>query len=161
VPTLVTWCSTPLAMATITSPLWMTEQELKMGLSVMGGSAKPAVKIHAIMLGFGCAVDEEGQLVVSRVLQESPAAYSGQVGIGDVIEAIDGRMVTTLEQLVVAADGPVWILFLTLPPVPFFHLNKNICVHNSYLLTCCNFVQLLVGGNVSCAGDTKKRRLAF
>jgi hypothetical protein len=126
VPTLVTWCSTARAMATITSPLWMTEQELKMGLSVMGGSAKPGVKIHAIMLGFGCAVDEEGQLVVSRVLQESPAAYSGQVGIGDVIEAIDGRMVTSLEQLVLAADGPVWILFLTLPPVPFVSKQQHL-----------------------------------
>jgi len=104
----------------------MTEQELKMGLSVMGGSAKPGVKIHAIMLGFGCAVDEEGQLVVSRVLQESPAAYSGQVGIGDVIEAIDGRMVTSLEQLVVAADGPVDPSQRFLPSVRF--LNKNICV---------------------------------
>ena len=97
-----------------------------MGLSVMGGSAKPG-KVQAIMLGFGCAVDEEGQLVVSQVLQESPAAYSGQVGIGDVIEAIDGRMVTSLEQLVVAADGPVWILFLTLPPpVPFVSKQKHL-----------------------------------
>ena len=125
----------------------------------MGGSAKPG-KVQAIMLGFGCAVDEEGQLVVSQVLQESPAAYSGQVGIGDVIEAIDGRMVTSLEQLVVAADGPVWILFHSSSRSVRFE-TKHLRFTNGYLLTGCNAVQLVVGGDVSCAGDTKKRRLAF
>lgn len=59
------------------------------------------------MLGFGCGVDDGDQVIVTRVLQESPAAYSGQVGIGDVLEAIDGRMIIDLQQFAVAADGPV------------------------------------------------------
>lgn len=83
----------------------MTEQELQTGLSLMG---RPKASINALILGFGCDMDDEtGQVVVTRVLQESPAAYSGQVGMGDVVEAIDSRMVTSLQQLAAAADGRV------------------------------------------------------
>ena len=65
--------------------------------------------MSAEKLGFCCNLDEDGvgQIVVTRVIQESPAAYSGQVGIGDVIEAIDDRMISSLEQLNAAADGLV------------------------------------------------------
>lgn len=65
--------------------------------------------LTAPMLGFGCGMDEEGQVVVTCVLQGSPAAYCGQVGIGDVIEAIDSRMVSSLQQLSDTASGPVRI----------------------------------------------------
>jgi hypothetical protein len=78
------------------------------------GQAEPAdergtgrTRLTAPMLGFGCGTDDEGQVVVTCVLQGSPAAYSGQVGIGDVIEAIDSRMVSSLQQLSDAASGPV------------------------------------------------------
>jgi len=86
------------------SPGGMTEQELQTGLSLMGAE-RP--KINALMLGFSCDMDEAGQVVVVRVLQESPAAYSGQVGIGDVVEAVDSRLVTSLQHLAAAADGRV------------------------------------------------------
>lgn len=95
-------------MAITSSPAGVTEQELKTGLSLMGEGSRRG-KINAMMLGFGCMIDDSGQVVVTRVLQESPAAYSGQVGIGDVIDAIDGRMVTSLQLLADMADGPVRI----------------------------------------------------
>lgn len=95
-------------MEATASPAGVTEQELKTGLSLMGEGSRRG-KINAMMLGFGCMMDDSGQMVVTRVLQESPAAYSGQVGIGDVIDAIDGRMVTSLQLLTDMADGPVWI----------------------------------------------------
>jgi len=97
----------PLTMASLevtASPGGMTEQELQTGLSLMGAE-RP--KINALMLGFSCDMDEAGQVVVVRVLQESPAAYSGQVGIGDVVEAVDSRLVTSLQHLAAAADGRV------------------------------------------------------
>eukprot|EP00960_Hanusia_phi_P053928 762501-Hanusia_phi.AAC.1 len=40
---------------------------------------------------------ESGCLSVISVLPESPAAFSGQIGAGDQVEAVDGKMVSSLE----------------------------------------------------------------
>jgi hypothetical protein len=104
-------------MEAATSPSAMTEQDLKTGLSRLGEGSRPA-PASVRVLGFAVALDELGQVVVARVLQESPAAYSGQVGVGDVVEAVDGRMVTSVQQLAVAADGLVRSEPVSPPPPP-------------------------------------------
>jgi hypothetical protein len=94
-------------MEAVVSPgLVMTEQDLKTGLSLMGEGNRSA-PASLPSLGIAVALDGVGQVAVAKVLQESPAAYSGQVGIGDVVEAVDGQMVTCVQQLAVAADGLV------------------------------------------------------
>ncbi len=94
-------------MEAVASPgLAMTEQDLKTGLSLMGEGTRSA-PASLPSLGIAVALDGVGQVSVARVVQESPAAYSGQVGVGDVVEAVDGRMVTSVQQLAVAADGLV------------------------------------------------------
>jgi hypothetical protein len=94
-------------MEAVAAPgLAMTEQDLKTGLSLMGEGTRSA-PASLPSLGIAVALDGVGQVAVARVVQESPAAYSGQVGVGDVVEAVDGRMVTSVQQLAVAADGLV------------------------------------------------------
>mmetsp|Transcript_23225 Transcript_23225/g.55258 ORF Transcript_23225/g.55258 Transcript_23225/m.55258 type:complete len:100 (+) Transcript_23225:235-534(+) len=43
--------------------------------------------------------------MVGVCCKETPAAFSGQVSIGDVVEAVDGEVISSLDQLKALADG--------------------------------------------------------
>lgn len=86
----------------------MADEELPPPGSKMVGDELPRPPTPTVflpMVGVCCKMSEGGEAVISEVIEETPAAFSGQVSIGDVVEAVDGEVISSLDQLKALADG--------------------------------------------------------
>ena len=57
------------------------------------------------MLGVRVGVNEKGRTEVMEVVQGTPAAYCGNLSIGDVIEKVDGGSSASMAAFLAACDG--------------------------------------------------------